>query len=281
MICMYIGTPSIPPPSPARRNRRCRPANAPAFTLIELLAVMGVLAILISLLIPAFARARAAAETAACKSNLRMWGQAFHAYAADHKGRFPHTDNETRSDRSPDVQSHQHSWVDELPPYMDLPAWRDYPAGRKPRSSPWQCPAARFGDDSDYSYSPTRDGIFSYAMNSYLSYDFPYGGFKGGSPFLNTLRCAAPARTILLFDQAATPHDGLFAHVSNRSAGRHPGEDVTALSVRHRRFFGGEGANFLFIDGHVDWRDDVWVRQHSDLPEDEDDLEWFPYPYSR
>lgn len=251
-----------------------------AFTLLELLVVIAVLGFLAAILVPAFSHAFSAAHTAACASNLRLWGQAFHAYAGDHLGHFPHTDNETRSDHSPGVQAHQHSWVDELPPYMGLPAWRDFPSGQKPRTSPWQCPAARFGADTDYSYSPDKDGVFSYAMNSYLSYDFPYGGFKGGGPFLNTLKCAAPARTILLFDQAANPHDGLFAHISNRSAGRHPGEDATALSVRHRKFLGGEGANFLFVDGHVDWRDDVWVRQHSDVPEDDDDLEWFPYPYS-
>ena len=255
------------------------PRSRDAFTLLELLVSLGVLALLAAMMIPAYARARAAAETAACQSNLHVWGQAFHAYAAEHKGHFPHTDNETRSDHSPHVQAHQHSWVDELPPYMDLAPWRDYPAGRKPRHSPWQCPGARWAEDKDYSYTIAAAGAFSYAMNSYLSYDFAYGGYKGGGPFLNTLKCAAPARTILLFDQAANPRDGLHPNISNRAAGRHPGEDATALSVRHRKLLGGEGANFLFIDGHVAWRDDVWVRQHSDIPDDPDDLEWFPYPY--
>ncbi|MBR6021997.1 MAG: prepilin-type N-terminal cleavage/methylation domain-containing protein [Kiritimatiellae bacterium] len=264
---MHIARPTSPPPPPG-------------FTLVEILAVLAVVAIAAGLMIPAFARARSAAETAACKSNLHLWGQGFQAYAADHRGRFPHTDNETRSDHSPGVQAHQHSWVDEIPPYLDLPAWRDYPSGRKPTGSPWQCPAARFGPDSDYSYN-RREGSFSYAMNSYLSYDFPYGGFTGGGPFLNTLKCVAPARTILLFDQASTPRGGLHPNIANRAAGRHPGEDVTALAVRHRKFLGAEGANFLFIDGHVDWRDDVWVRQHSDIPEEGDDYEWFPYDYSR
>ena len=54
---------------------------------------------------------------------------------------------------------------------------------------------------------------------------------------------------------------------------------MTALTVRHRRGDGREGANFLFIDGHVQFRDDEWVRQHSDVPEDAGDLEWFPYRY--
>lgn len=262
---------AIPSPRRARRG----------FTLLEILAVLAVVAIAAGLMVPAFARARAAAESAGCKSNLHLWGQGFQAYAADHKGHFPHTDNETRSDHSPQVQAHQHSWVDEIPPYIDLPAWRDYPAGRKPTGSPWQCPAARWDDPSGYSYDIASEGGFSYAMNSYLSYDFSYGGFRGGGPFLNTLKCAAPARTILLFDQASSPRGGLHANIANRAAGRHPGEDVTALAVRHRRFLGAEGANFLFIDGHVDWRDDVWVAQHSDLPEESDDFEWFPYSYDR
>lgn len=270
MIPMFFDM-NIARPNPEHSSR--------GFTLLEVLVSLAVVALLAALAIPAYSRARAAAESAGCKSNLRLWGQAFHAYAADHKGHFPHTDNETRTDHSPGVQAHRHSWVDELPPYMDLAPWRDHPAGRKPRNSPWQCPAARWDKPSEYSYDIAADGGFSYAMNTYLSYDFPYGGYRGGGPFLNTLKCAAPARTILLFDQASTPRGGLHAGIANRAAGRHPGEDVTALAVRHQKFLGGEGANFLFIDGHVDWRSDVWVRQHSDIPDSSDDLEWFPYPY--
>jgi prepilin-type N-terminal cleavage/methylation domain-containing protein/prepilin-type processing-associated H-X9-DG protein len=59
------------------------------FTLVELLVVIGIIAILISILIPALGKARQAAANAKCLSNLRQWCLAANVYMTQSKGTFP------------------------------------------------------------------------------------------------------------------------------------------------------------------------------------------------
>lgn len=61
-----------------------RPGRA-AFTLVELLVVMGVIAILVGILLPSLSRARGQAQAIQCMSNLRQLGIAFISYGADHE----------------------------------------------------------------------------------------------------------------------------------------------------------------------------------------------------
>src|SRR5688572_26312043 len=63
--------------------------NKKAFTLVELLVVIGIIAVLIAILLPALRKARIAALQTACLSNLRQIGIAFHLYANENKSWLP------------------------------------------------------------------------------------------------------------------------------------------------------------------------------------------------
>jgi prepilin-type N-terminal cleavage/methylation domain-containing protein len=121
--------------TPAAGRRSLRQTLRGAFTLVELLVVVGIITILIAILLPAVTKAKRQAVRTDCASNLRQWGQALAAYGASNKGQFPNN-----------TQGSHLSWISG--------AMRDF---LREYLTPLHDVDARVGSGPHVTYCPTQD----------------------------------------------------------------------------------------------------------------------------
>jgi prepilin-type N-terminal cleavage/methylation domain-containing protein/prepilin-type processing-associated H-X9-DG protein len=141
-----------------------------AFTLVELLVVIGIIAILIAILMPALTNARRSSNTVKCLSNLRQVGIAVQMYAGDFKGMMP----VTRQDAPPGKSGDTYYWMDALAPYASRLANSTYGATDAEREEFRK--SVFFGCTE---YDARTDVAIAALVNAYPGYAFslhPYFG---------------------------------------------------------------------------------------------------------
>lgn len=107
-----------------------------AFTLVELLVVVGVIFMLIGMLMPAIQKVRAAADKMVCASKLRQIGIAAHHYHGDYYVLPPGLSSNRPQQQFPNV-----SWLTRLLPYLEQDAaWNETLAGYRIDRSPFNNP---------------------------------------------------------------------------------------------------------------------------------------------
>lgn len=266
------------------RSRLTPPVpGARGFTLIELLVVIAVIAVLASLLLPVFARARESARQTHCLNNLKQIGAAWAAYRAHWDGEEPLVYwSETPSGDAQSAVSG--SWRDGIAPFF---------GGVRARQGEgiWACPSAPDAQDG---------ALGRYVLSIYLV-DNP--GVEDSRPDSSGRRqiqtrhvttvgdVPEPAGTIQLLDMwfgahvrlpDPEPFLGKSAYLS-APLGNHGG------IVLHT----GRRSNFLFCDGHVQslralqtlFPEDLWYiepsmrRRHYTQEDIDRYVEWLPPEY--
>ena len=223
-------------------NRLTPPKWKHGFTLVELLVVIGIIALLISILLPSLAAARRQAMQVKCLSNLRTLGTAFNMYLAENKQTYPQAETDTAiaapaGGSSVKLQAAV-TWYNALDPYLNRNI-KDYttsdPAARNNTQLKQDPVWPRLVEDAS-----TAAVSKTYKMNQYFSEQR-----TGRPPFwARTTRMDFPTETVVLFD-------GLGADFGMRSDVA-PATDFAGycnnVGLRHKK---GKAANVLFVDGHA------------------------------
>jgi prepilin-type N-terminal cleavage/methylation domain-containing protein/prepilin-type processing-associated H-X9-DG protein len=124
------------------------------FTLVELLVVIGIIALLMSILLPALAKARASAKEVQCESNLKQLGMGMMMYCDQNKGLMPFDSNNGSYSNPLDYDGNNYQclgmngtgmWFNAVLPMINLPAYYDTLNGNP--NTPGE-PVPTLGDNS-------------------------------------------------------------------------------------------------------------------------------------
>ena len=197
------------------------------FTLVELLVVIGIIAILIAVTLPIYGSVIAHAKIARCSTNLRAIGVAMLAFAGDNNDNFPES-GATIYYNNTDPTTKQNGWCQQIEPYLSPGE------GKGGKGTVFQCP--------DSSTTVPQNATYSYFNGAHAAHS-QTGGFAP----VNLLRMLAPSRHIIAGDIA---YGSLFD----------PNDADKDDYTQDPAFNGNTGpipihlgsVNLVFADGHVE-----------------------------
>ena len=216
-----------------------------AFSILELLVVIGIIAMLVSIVLPVLSKARASADRIACMSNLRQLLQAQMFYVNESNGyvTYPNWGNDRNS---PDTWLY--GWLYTQGETSTPPREEDVESGilfRHLRARQvFHCPSHEFGAATG------TDRLTSYIMNGAVC---GYGAVGAGgatpgthAPSYKITDWRQPSSQILMWEAEESGSGADGAPWNDGSS--YPHEN--ALAKRH-----GRGASVGCFDGHVEWMD--------------------------
>jgi prepilin-type N-terminal cleavage/methylation domain-containing protein len=226
------------------------------FTLIELLVVIAIIAVLAAILFPVFARARAAAATANCQSNMSQIGRAMKMYVQEWHDMYPSQDysqspgvpnsnvqlswpGNITTDGKPVRYQYGTNWVEALQPYME--------AISKDSSGAWKCGAAASKTDPPSPVPKWDTAAVNYAMNANLV-DQPEGVIRSAANLLAVREMDRKVNSVLRpynvsSDSTKTP---AAPFLTNTDTGLSALGGQATIEKEH-----GPGSNIRFADSHV------------------------------
>ncbi|HEX8524302.1 MAG TPA: type II secretion system protein [Tepidisphaeraceae bacterium] len=248
------------------------------FTLVELLVVIGIIAVLIGILLPSLQSARRQANKVKCAAAMREMGNAFMLYANDYKQTWPVAVHQT--DATVTKIDVERRWYDLIAKFVVKQPINSFSEiGTIKKSVLWGCPEWQRSEFNVYAADQYRPG---YGMNYYTdrlfnggsAADYAYirGGLNGSYPKPNAFGkrssekgLLADSMTHVIQIPSALKRD--FNDV--RAGGWQPGPmgtESTLYTNSGKAFYvdggrhlkGGRakdesirGMNMLFCDGHV------------------------------